>query len=585
MKSYCSKFRIITAFSGVGIFCISQLYGLLHGVFFQMADKQKEKTEEDKSETPKQEVKDEDSKTADETVDITNFLNAIREEDEHSDYDISEDTAVNSTNEQKTTILAEGKRKCFPRQGSSASLRNKTNSVIANSESTIEDSGFETLDTNIDCSEIREVPDVFDISDDESELQNLASSRGSKSREIGDEDEDKIDDECVRESLSRFSNLPEESIESSDDEKIEKTDVKTKSFPRTGEFSNEYMYYELERSPTEEEIQQQLTEELEVKLRFTRAHMLQNAILKRSNTVPALIRYVPKPPNTKNINANGIKCSHIDIDLRCEIPPKADIKSLRQFSDRVQSARTRPKNAYFDTAFLERKMSIVDMSDSLAENLSPEGDNKWRSRPLTASRSSHPPKHAHNAWDRENKTPRPRRSQSAIPRIHGRERSVSPVSRDRQTPRPQTANLTYTTPRRTIPDLNCAKLQKMGDFTVVTSEPFAKSDLLYPRKSLLTSYHHGFKSIWPIGRKINVLQNKRPFESFEMNSYSRSVEREEIPPFRSDNRRENKENKHRPRSRASKTIQLELDMENIVRPKIKRLPSLLPCTFTPRTVR
>ena len=557
-----------------------------------MDDKQKEKIEEKEKSANPPPTSDQDavSKAAKETEEDINVLNAIREEDEHSNYDISEDNAANSTteqNEQKSSIR-EGRRRQLPRQGSSASLRNKTNSVIANSESTIEDSGFETLDTNIDCSEIREVPDVFDISDDESELQNLASSRGSKSREIGVEDEDKLDDECVRESLSRFSNFPKDSNESSDDEMVKRTDLKTRSYPRIGEFSNEYMYYELDQSPTEEQLQQRMSEEMKSKIKFTRAQMLQNAIFKRANTVPELIRYVPKPPNAKTSNVNGITCSHIDIDLRCEIPPKADIKSLRQFTDRVQSARTRPKSAYFDAAFLERKMSIVDMTGSLAENLDSEIENKWRSRPLTTPRSPHPPRHAPNGWEKENKTPRPRRSQSAVPRIHGRDRSLSPVSRDRQTPRPQTANMTYTAPRRTIPDLNCAKLQKMGDFTVVTSEPFAKSDQLYPRKSLLTSYHHGFRSIWPIGRKINVLQDKRPFESFEMNSYSRSIEREEIPRLGIDSRCENKENcSPRATPWATKTIHLELDLDtkHTARPKVKRLPSLLPCTFTPRTVR
>ena len=548
---------------------------------------QKDKTEEEKTEspTPKTDL-DAIAEAAKQTEEAINILNAIREEDEHSNYDGSEDNAVNienEQNEQKSSIRAESRRRQLPRQGSSASLRNKPNSVIANSESTMGDSRFETLDTNIDCSEIREVPDVFDISDDESELQNLASSRGSKSRETGVEDEDKIDDECVRESLSRFSNLPEDSSESSDDESAKKTDAKTRSYSRAGEFSNEYMYYELDESPTEEQKQQRISEEIKTKIRFTRAQMLQNAIFKRANTVPELIRYVPKPPSAKNTNVNGITCSHIDIDLRCEIPPKADIKSLRQFTDRVQSARTRPKSAYFDKAFLERKMSIVDMTDTLAENLDSEVETKWLSWPRTA-RSPRPPRHAHGETER--KTPRQRRTQSAVPRMHGSDRSLSPVSRDRQTPRPQTANMTYTAPRRTIPDLNCAKLQKMGEFTVVTSEPFAKSDQLYPRKSLLTSYHHGFRSIWPIGRKINVLQDKRPFESFEMNSYSRSIERQEIPPLKVDGGFENKEN-FSPRATpwATKTIQLELDTKHIAKPKLKRLPSLLPCTFTPRTVR
>ena len=560
----------------------------------QDSEKQKE-TEKVQGETETQSIKEvkepagpSDQTDKEETNDSTNLLNAIREEDEHSNYDVTEGAPQSTRKEPRTSATLDGKRKHISRQSSAASLRNRPNSIIANSESTVDDSGFETLDTNIDCSEIREVPDVFDLSDDEMEPQRLKSPRNAssgkelRSRDTGEIDEDKIDDECVRESLSRFSSLSPEGSLNSADEKEHVSDSKLPLIKSTNNFVNAYMYVEVDRMPTEED----LMENLQSTVRLTKAEKLQKAILKRSNTEPTIIRYVPKSPTTPRTNINGVKCSHIDIDLSCKMPPKADIKSLRQFSDRVQSARTRTKHAVFDGAVLERKMSVVDMTQLVSDKaLTSDGEtSKWTTRPPTRPKSSRSHRHTVHAWEREVQTARPLRSQSAAPRINRREGSESPAPRDRNLPRPMTANLTYSSPRRTVPDVGCAKLEKRGDFTVVTSDPFTKSDQLYPRKSLLTSYHHGFKSIWPIGRSINVLQNKRPFDSFEMNSYSRAVERDEFP-FQGETSLENKENDAKISQRATKTIKLELDMETCIRPKLKKLPVLLPCHFTPRSVR
>ena len=480
--------------------------------------------------------------------------------------------------------ITEGRRKMFSRQSSATSVKNKSNSIATNSESTIGDSGFETLDTHVTNSDQREVADVFEFSDDESELQKLTSSKTKLGKQtesdIGDIDEDKIDDECVRESLSRVSDVS--LTEQDAEEEGMMPSVHIQSGGRNGAFVDEYMYVGVDE--TDEEI----ASRMKTGVKLTRAQMLQEAILKRSMTEPALMhRYVPKPPTTPKTNINGIKCSHIDIDLRLDIPPKADIKSIKEFNSRVQSARTRPKSAYFDPSLLERKMSIVDMTQVVSEpafNLDEDSAN-WPSRPMRP-KSCRGQRLAPLNWERETSARKPKRSQSAAPFSSRRHHSPSPGPQDRHLVRPKTANLTYSVSRRTIADLDCTRLEKRGDFTVATTDPFVRSDKLYPRKTLLTSYHHGFKSIWPIGRNINVLQNKRPFSAFEMNSYSRAVERQEFP-FQGEAGIGNKENelKLTQRTTSTSTIKLELDPEGLVKPKIKKLSVLLPTSFTPRTVR
>ena len=551
--------------------------------------KQQESIEQDKTiEQTDMKTEVEAKQQEEGTQDTTNVLVSIREEDEHSDYNIEEGNLITVKSDQKPTIT-DGKRKIVSRQSSTASLRNKSNSVIANSETTIGDSGIGTLDTPFDGSEHREIADIFEFSDDESELGKPASpqetsvGKHAESFDICEEDEDKIDDECVRESLSRVSDVsPLEQYES-DEEGGRISKVQMYGTERSDAFVDEYMYFGVDRIPTEED----LAARMQTSMKLTRAQMLQNAILKRANTLPALLhRYVPKPPPTPKTNINGIKCSHIDIDLTCEVPPKADIKSVKQFNRRVQSARSRTKSAYFDPSLLDRKMSVVDMTQIVLEDTftSDEDASRWPARPITRPKSSHHQRLLPMAWEKDTRPQRPRRAQSATPHVNRRQHSKSPGPQGRHLARPETANLTYSASRRTVPDINCARLEKQGDFTVVTSDPFVKSDKLYPRKTLLTSYHHGFKSIWPIGRNINVLQNKRPFSSFEMNSYSRAIERQEFP-FRGDLGLDNKENELKLPKRETSTIKLELEPEGHVKPKIKKLSVLLPCNFTPRTVR
>jgi len=85
--------------------------------------------------------------------------------------------------------------------------------------------------------------------------------------------------------------------------------------------------------------------------------------------------------------------------------------------------------------------------------------------------------------------------------------------------RPQTASVPMTYTKHT----DSKKTE------ILSVQPFANSDELYPNKSALTTYHHGFKSIWPIGRRINQIHSTKPFNGQEMNSYSRAIERRQLP--------------------------------------------------------
>lgn len=475
-------------------------------------------------ETEENSGQSEDQLTCDVTEQADNFLAAIKEVDEHSNYSIendNSDVSDNETNQAKTNKpIVETKRKLFSRQSSAASLITKNTDSFG-------DSGIETMDS-VNCSEIRDQPDIYDVdmADDEAKKdQNNSHGHARDTRAIYDgneEDEDMIEAHLVHESLSRVSS--NESLT-----KLNELDTE-KPNERVLNFVNEYntVYVEVIGDPSPEV----LKANKETDERLDRATILQRAISKQSFTSPRMTvcKSNTSRPQTARPSVNGIHCSHIDIDLSCDAPPKADIKSYRNFSDRIKSAgSSSERSSAFSSA---RNMTVIDIADRInAEgSSSPSSERcRWPLRPLTRPRSPLT-KRPSNKQDKQislelkcvsaGKKPsnkRHSRAKSALPVG----RCVSPVHLSSQTypKRPQTASLPYTSSR----------LSNDRKRDVLVSEPFANSDELYPNKSMLTTFHHGFRSIWPIGRKINLIQNKRPFESFEMNSYSRSVERCQFP--------------------------------------------------------
>lgn len=465
-------------------------------------------------------------------------LDAIQEVDEHSNYgvdadDDNDDVSVNDTDQtkpnklgSKPVTLVDTKRKLFSRQSSSASLTKNTDSFG--------DSGIETMDS-VNCSEIREQPDVYDVDmpeDRAEDLKNTPYAHDHDSGEIyveNEDDEDMIEARHVRESLSRVS-----SSESLD--KLKELDTE-KPNDRVRNFVNEYntMYVEVEGEPDPEV----LVVKKETDTRFERAQTLQKAILKHSSTAPQLTMYRSNVnrPQTARPSIRGPQCSHIDIDLTCEAPPRAAIKSHRHFDDRIKSARMSREMENAARRETQRQLSTksIDITNGAPENGNSSAVSdwcRWPLRPLTRPRSPVAKRPAHQS-DKQinldlkcvsaennkqtNKRATYKRSKSA----NHIERCVSPARSISRSPtrRPQTAHLSYTGSR----------LENDVKRDVLTSKPFANADELYPNKTVLTSFHHGFRTIWPIGRKINVIQNKRPFEAFEMNSYSRSIERGQCP--------------------------------------------------------
>ena len=460
-----------------------------------------------------------------------NHLDAIKEVDEHSNYgldndDENDDVSINDTEHAKNgkpVTLVETKRKLFSRQSSSASLITKNTDSFG-------DSGIETMDS-VNCSETREQPDVYDVDmgdDDGKDGKSTPSSFARDQRAIYDDnedDEDMIEAHLVHESLSRVS-----STESMN--KLNELDTE-KPNERVLNFVNEYktVYVEVIGDPDPEVIQAKR----ESDERFDKAQTLQKAILKHSFTSPQLTVYKSTAikPQTAKPSVNGISCSHIDIDLSCEAPPKADIKSYRNFSERVKSART--SREMFSPLQSESKMSVIDMTDRINSggSSSPSSErSRWPLRPLTRPRSPLTKKPGNKIdkhislelkcvtmaeMNKHGLRGKIVRAKSAVPIG----RCISPVHQGPKTSsmRPQTATIPYTTSR----------LDADRKRDILVSQPFANADELYPNKSMLTSFHHGFKSFWPIGRKVNVLQKKRPFEAFEMNSYSRAIERCQFP--------------------------------------------------------
>ena len=529
--------------------------------------------------------------------DANGQLHAIREEDEHSNYDIEETDKVNSTMDNRITNIAENKRKVFSRQSSSASMKAQG---LSASES-IGDSGIETMNES-------EVRDVFDISDDEEIPSESNKSKSRKRTSIStcdiyttdnEDDEDMVEAHHVHESLSRVS-----SMESLDDfkDKLPKEDDNKED--RIMSFVNQHMYIEIRQDSEETEIvdKEELETKSEIKQtvdeqKIARAQILEKAILRRSATTPILTvaksrtdkPVIPKP------SVNGHICSHIDIDLTCESPPKADIKSKILFNERVKSARlnrSRPESARST-----RSVAVVDISETVGNetNMSQVAEkSRWPMRPLTRPRSPGV-RRVQSATSRNSSTDVTKLSIDVISDRTPRGRSATPFSRTRSAVftnsdlpkqtmphRPQTAR-SYST-SRTI-ETPITQYEKKDNISVVVTEPFKSSEELYPRKTLLTRYHHGFKSIWPIGRKANLIRNKRPFSAFEMNSYSRSIERNEFPLHIEENVSKllpDSERSIRPLNISglscdSKVIRLELDANSVASPVSSR-----PSSFNPR---
>lgn len=514
-------------------------------------------------------------------------LRAIREEDEHDNYDAENndrnELSANDTNEGKLASAVENKRKVFSRQSSSASVKTK----VADS---FGDSGIETMDS-VNNSEIMDQPDVFDISDGEVDDEQRAtlSNEFRLSRAVyndDEDDEDMVDPLHVHESLSRVSStesLVNLDIES--DRRLPHDSAEDLAGERIRNFVNEHTYVEVKpTSPLKQNAEE----------RMNKLSYLQNAILKRSFTAPSLTVHRSKieRPQTARPSLNGIPCSHIDIDLRCETPPKADIKSYRQFTERVRS--TRSSNRYQDSYQSNQKMSIIDISESInpEEYLHCQKDrHKFPTRPLTRPRSpmarrafcpsvkqfrvdSETDELDRICKDRDSRVRR--RVQSARPLR--RSQSLSVVGNRKHIERPQTATIPYTSSKH--------EHNRRRDVLVV--EPLANADELYPNKSTLTTYHHGFKSIWPIGRKINMIQTKRPFQAFEMNSYSRAIERNQFP-FKADH--SVKTTTQEPvesnlKLSISKLVtKLEMDTEQVKRPAARNLSLYITPNSIPRAVR
>lgn len=527
-------------------------------------------------------------------------LDAIKEVDEHSNYGVEEsanlnDVSVNDTEtnkynkpETKPVTLVDTKRKLFSRQSSSASLTKNTDSFG--------DSGIETMDS-VNCSEIRDQPDVYDVDMSEEEPDDPANTPRQqlctpfKTSDIysgNEDDEDMIEAHHVHESLSRVSsNQSLDKLETLDTE--QPTD-RVRNFV----IESTTMYVEVQGEPDPE--LNQPDEEFDQ--RFDRAKTLQKAILKHSATAPQLTVYKSNVsrPQTARPSENGIQCSQIDIDLTCEAPPKADIKSYRQFNDRIKSAKT--YREIYSSSDKPRNMSVIDMVDKITSTGDPSPSSercRWPLRPLTRPRSpltKRPQSRLEKQISLELQCISVENAKQKRNKVLARARSanfdrrcVSPVHQSPKTPlrRPQTACLPYTT----------SKLDTDRKREVLVTEPFANSDELYPNKAKLTSCHHGFKSIWPIGRKINLIQNKRPFESFELNSYSRAIERSQFP-FRGDHsisvRSETPtvvgKEPVKPLTKSKNVMSLAYEpAPPSPKPAVKRLALYLSPNSTPRTVR
>ncbi|WAR16525.1 CML8-like protein [Mya arenaria] len=188
------------------------------------------------------------------------LLDAIKEEDEHSNYDVErkgDEKEVNDKHEQKPDVKPvlhiEHKKKLFSRQSSSASLKTKfTESFV--------DSGVETMDS-VNCSEMLDLPDEYDIdmSGDETEEAKAASTSHPatkhSARAIYDdnqEDEDMVEAHHVHESLSRVSST--ESLSKLEDLESEMPTERVKNFV------NEIMRIDLPKSPTSGELNVKLKE-------------------------------------------------------------------------------------------------------------------------------------------------------------------------------------------------------------------------------------------------------------------------------------------------------------------------------------
>ncbi|XP_052763489.1 uncharacterized protein LOC128205681 isoform X1 [Mya arenaria] len=456
------------------------------------------------------------------------LLDAIKEEDEHSNYDVErkgDEKEVNDKHEQKPDVKPvlhiEHKKKLFSRQSSSASLKTKfTESFV--------DSGVETMDS-VNCSEMLDLPDEYDIdmSGDETEEAKAASTSHPatkhSARAIYDdnqEDEDMVEAHHVHESLSRVSST--ESLSKLEDLESEMPTERVKNFV------NEIMRIDLPKSPTSGELNVKLKESD----RLTRAEYLQNAILQRSATAPSLTVSKSNTGRPDTARRSDIPCSHINIDLTLDTTPKANVRTVRQGRERSTSARSSR-----DVNGTSVSVSVIDLMKNVSndENRSPVSERcRWPTRLLTRPRSPHmkmPYSQREQKIDlnlggrhieAHERIPLPqRRAQSAHPLSRT---TASATSRTPATPkppikRPQTASLPMT----------YRKPEPNKETVILSVHPFANSDALYPNKNLLTSYHHGFKSIWPTGRKINFIQNKKPFESFELNSYSRAIERKQFP--------------------------------------------------------
>lgn len=504
----------------------------------------------------------------------------------------------------------ETKRKLFSRQSSSASLKTKITDSFG-------DSGFETMDS-VNCSETIEQPDVFDIYDDELNMKDNKSPPESAVHQTtprdlygdDDDDEDMVDPLHVHESLSRVSSLEslaELEKDLNPDQRL--PIVKSNDYDRVRNFVNEHMYLEIrpDTPPGDSEYVEQSHESrrIQKESRIEAVSHLEQAILKRSsrgNLITVYTSRTERPPSAKP-SVNGIPCSHIDIDLRCESPPKADIKSYKQFTDRVNSARSsRKTHKSNDTG---RRMSIVDLSH---DGMLTSDDNshfakdrqKWPTRPLTRPRSpisrrtyvipneklsidleTHDQRRTGSARSRQVN----RRAQSATPMRRSASPSLSLSGVGQKPERPKTAQLPYTKSRN--------ENNPKRDALVI--QPLSNADELYPNKTKLTTYHHGFKSIWPIGRKINLIQTKKPFQAFEMNSYSRAIERNQFP-FKGDHtirlkspslvESSNECQNGTPVIMDKKNvINLEMDTEYVKKPTVKKLSLYISTNCTPRTVR
>lgn len=490
----------------------------------------------------------------------------------------------------------EHKRKLFSRQSSSASLKTKNTDSFG-------DSGIETMDS-VNCSEIRDQPDVFDISDAE-----MDGDKGNKSRhpssvvdmyDNNEDDEDMIDPLHVHESLSRVSSsesLLKLDLES--DDRLPQDSSSDYTDERVRHFVNEHTYIEIKPTPSPPSEEEHLRQEELKRIaeeRISMAQTLERAILKRSFTAPSFTLYRSKleRPQTARPSVNGISCSHIAIDLRCDAPPKADIKSYRQFKERVSSARSSRRDN--DKMLHKKEMSVIDISDNIQADSLNSSRRKWPMRPLTRPKSPVArrivsPSENQFSIDLEtdefekrnkdrNKTVR-RRAKSAVPLQRSSSPSLSIQGEGRSKVRPLTASLPYTSSR--------LKEDRKRDVLVV--EPFANSDELYPNKSALTTYHHGFKSIWPIGRKINLIQTKRPFRAFEMNSYSRAIERSQLP-FKGDHSikistqvTDNSTGNTKVITGNKNVIKLEMETEQVKRPAVRKLSLYITPNSTPRAVR